>query len=174
MKLGLLLLFASLAFAQTFYPYPFEYGVKASETVLEHGILTWTFPDGTKEPIAWNVSEFGTKDGYIKTLKIESAYGYYTMSIEDRNWTYKQVWFPKANNQDDMKLAVSVEQTVNMNQANQVCKAESKGNYWQVRALYNNTYDWIIERSFALHNTLFNGAKWSWVSNETWKVVKVS
>jgi len=159
----------------SYYPFAFNYGVK--NATLEHGILSWAYPDGSVGEIAWDVSEFGVdSNGYVNTLVLEKQYGFTTVIFNRSDYSstssYQQVWFPKANNNDDYKLAYSVEQTVNMEMQNQVCKIESKGTYWQLNSLYPAD-DWLIERSLKLHNPLFNGAKWSWISNETWKIYKV-
>lgn len=166
--LALLCLLGSVL-AANFYPYPFVYGVDAANVTLEHGNLFWH-----GEQIAWNVVDYNVEsNGLISRLVLENSYGYTTVFLDNMSTTFRQIWFPKANNQDDMKLAVSVEQTVNANQMNQVCKATSKGSYYELKAV-NSNYDWLIERSLALHDVLFNGAKWVYEGNSAWKIYRVT
>lgn len=172
--LGIFLLFGLIS--ANFYPYPFNYGLKAGDITFMHKQIV--FQNMT---IADNVHEiYYDSHGYISGLLIEKGMELRrinflrdngSMDIKLLNSTVE--WQKKANNQDDKKLAISVEQTVNNNLGLEVCKAENQGAYWDVRALYNKTYDWIIERSLFAHNPLFNGANWAYEGNEVWKIYKV-
>lgn len=172
------IIFAILLFgliSASFYPYPFNYGLKVDDVQFEHKQIIYnnlTIADGVHEIY------YGS-DGYIDGIVIEDGLGLKqlafkrengTLEIQKRNYTIE--WVKKASD-DDKKLAITIEWTVNNALSLEVCKAENKGSYWAIHGLYNETYDWIIERSLFAHNPLFNGANWRYEGNEIWKIYKV-